>query len=133
MELIRGTRSRPRAWPLTDSDHVPLATKVQGASVLGNHAQAAVHTERLLIVAHELPNVVGSRTLLARTAAKAKDVSRRETLNAVADRGYYSGAQYLRPRTSASSHPCRSREHRVLGQQASSTSETSTICLVSPH
>jgi transposase len=48
-----------------------------------------------LIVAHEVTNVVVDRTLLAPMAAKAKTVMRSETLEALADRGYYSGEQLL--------------------------------------
>lgn len=80
---------------LTDPDSRAMATNMRGASVVGYNVQAAVDTEHHLIVAHEVTNVVVDRRLLAPMAAKAKDVLRCETLDALADRGYYSGEQLL--------------------------------------
>jgi hypothetical protein len=80
---------------LTDPDSRAMATNMRGASVVGYNVQAAVDTEHHLIVTHEVTNVVVDRTLLAPMAEKAKDVLRCETLDALADRGYYSGEQLL--------------------------------------
>ncbi|KUO67923.1 MAG: transposase [Alphaproteobacteria bacterium BRH_c36] len=80
---------------LTDPDSRAMATNMRGASVVGYNVQAAVDTEHHLIVTHEVTNVVVDRTLLAPMAAKAKDVLRCETLDALADCGYYSGEQLL--------------------------------------
>jgi len=80
---------------LTDPDSRAMATNMRGASVVGYNVQAAVDTEHHLIVAHEVTNVVVDRTLLAPMAAKTKEVLRCETLDALADRGYYSGEQLL--------------------------------------
>jgi transposase len=80
---------------LTDPDSRAMATNMRGASVVGYNVQAAVDTEHHLIIAHEVTNVVVDRTLLAPMAAKAKDVLRCETLDALADRGYYSCEQLL--------------------------------------
>lgn len=84
-----------RQISLTDPDSRAMATNMRGASVVGYNVQAAVDTEHHLIVAHEVTNVVVDRTLLAPMAAKVKDVLRCETLDALADRGYYSGEQLL--------------------------------------
>lgn len=80
---------------LTDPDSRAMATNMRGASVVGYNVQAAVDTEHHIIITHEVTNVVVDRTLLAPMAAKAKDVLRCETLDALADRGYYSGEQLL--------------------------------------
>ena len=80
---------------LTDPDSRAMATNMRGASVVGYNVQAAVDTEHHLIVAHEVTNVVVDRTLLAPMAAKAKAVMGTDTLEALADRGYYSGEQLL--------------------------------------
>ena len=72
-----------------------MATNMRGASVVGYNVQAAVDIEHHLIVAHEVTNVVVDRTLLAPMAAKAKVAMQAETLEALADRGYYSGDQLL--------------------------------------
>lgn len=80
---------------LTDPDARAMATNMRGASVVGYNVQAAVDTEHHLIVAHEVTNVVVDRTLLGRMGAKAKEAMRVEKLDALADRGYYSGEQLL--------------------------------------
>ena len=80
---------------LTDPDSRAMATNMRCASTVGYNVQAAVDTEHHLIVAHQVTNVVVDRTLLAPMAAKAKAVMRAETLEALADRGYYSGEQLL--------------------------------------
>jgi transposase len=77
---------------LTDPDARAMATNMRGASVVRYNVQAAVDTEHHLIVAHEVTNVVVDRTLLAPMAAKAKEVLRCESLDALADRGYYSNS-----------------------------------------
>lgn len=80
---------------LTDPDSRAMATNMRGASTVGYNVQAAVDTEHHLIVTHQVTNVVVDRTLLAPMAAKAKAVMRAETLEALADRGCYSGEQLL--------------------------------------
>jgi transposase len=78
---------------LTDPDARAMATNMRGASVVGYNVQAAVDTEHHLIVAHEVTNVVVDKTLLAPMAGKAKAAMQIDELNALADRGYYSGEQ----------------------------------------
>jgi transposase len=104
---------------LTDPDARAMATSMRGAGVVGYNVQVAVDAEHHLIVAHEVTNVVVDRTLLAPMAAKAKQAMRTETLEAFADRGYFSGEQLLacekigvtpyvpKPRTSNARAECR--------------------------
>jgi transposase len=80
---------------LTDPDSRAMATNMRGASTVGYNVQAAVDTEHHIIVAHEVTNVVVDRTLLAPMAAKAKEALHTDTLEALADRGYYGGEQLL--------------------------------------
>lgn len=80
---------------LTDPDSRAMATNMRGASTVGYNVQAVVDTEHHIIVAHEVTNVVVDRTLLAPMAAKAKEALRTDTLEALADRGYYGGEQLL--------------------------------------
>lgn len=80
---------------LTDPDARAMATSMRGAGVVGYNVQAAVDAEHHLIVAHEVTNVVIDKTLLAPMAAKAKQAMRTDTLEAFADRGYFSGEQLL--------------------------------------
>jgi hypothetical protein len=78
---------------LTDPDARAMATNMRGASVVGYNVQAAVDTEHHLIVAHEVTNVVVDRTLLAPMAEKTKAAMGVKQLEALADRGYFSGEQ----------------------------------------
>jgi hypothetical protein len=55
--------------------------------------QVAVETEHHLIVHHEVTNVGSDRSQLASTATAAKEVLGVETLEAVADRGYFNGEE----------------------------------------
>lgn len=78
---------------LTDPDARAMATNMRGASVVGYNVQAAVDTEHHLIVAHEVTNSVVDRALLAPMAEKTKVAMGVEQLEALADRGYFSGEQ----------------------------------------
>lgn len=78
---------------LTDPDARAMATNMRGASVVGYNVQAAVDAVHHLIVAHEVTNVVVDRNLLAPMAEKTKAAMGVEHLEALADRGYFSGEQ----------------------------------------
>lgn len=78
---------------LTDPDARAMATNMRGASVVGYNVQAAVDTEHHLIVAHEVTNAAVDRTLLAPMAEKTKAAMGVDQLEALADRGYFSGEQ----------------------------------------
>jgi len=53
--------------------------------------QVAVDTEHHLVVTHEVTNVGSDRSQLARVAKQAEAVLQTDTLEAVADRGYFNG------------------------------------------
>jgi hypothetical protein len=57
--------------------------------------QVAVDTEHHLIITHEVTNVGSDRSQLANVAKQAKAVLKVEKLEAVADRGYFNGAEIL--------------------------------------
>jgi transposase len=80
---------------LTDPDSRSMATSGRGSGVVGYNVQIAVDTEHHLIVAHEVTNSGSDRAQLANMASRAKDVLGVEKLEAVADRGYYSGEEIL--------------------------------------
>ena len=65
----------------------------RGSGVVGYNVQTAVDTENHLIVAHEVTNVGSDRSQLANTALAAKEALQVEKLDAVADRGYFSGEE----------------------------------------
>ena len=78
---------------LTDPDSRSMATSGRGSGVVGYNVQIAVDTEHHLIVHHEVTNVGSDRSQLASTATAAKEVLGVETLEAVADCGYFSGEE----------------------------------------
>jgi hypothetical protein len=80
---------------LTDPDSRSMATSGRGSGVVGYNVQVAVDTEHHLIVTHEVTNSGSDRAQLANIASQAKAVLGVDKLEAVADRGYFSGEQIL--------------------------------------
>ena len=80
---------------LTDPDARSMATSGRGSGVVGYNVQVAVETEHHLIITHEVTNVGSDRAQLATMAKEAKAVLQTERLDAVADRGYFSGEEIL--------------------------------------
>src|SRR2546430_1587854 len=80
---------------LTDPDSRSMATSGRGSGVVGYNVQVAVDTEHHLIIAHEVTNDGSDRAQLANIASQAKEVLGVDELEAVADRGYYSGEEIL--------------------------------------
>src|ERR1700749_3898090 len=80
---------------LTDPDSRSMATSGRGSGVVGYNVQVAVDTEHHLIVTHEVTNCGSDRAQLANMAMQAKAVLKTETLEAVADRGYFSSPEIL--------------------------------------
>jgi len=80
---------------LTDPDSRSMATSGRGSGVVGYNVQVAVDTEHHLIVTHEVTNSGSDRAQLANIAKQAKAVLKTETLDAVADRGYFSSPEIL--------------------------------------
>ncbi len=80
---------------LTDPDSRSMATSGRGSGVVGYNVQVAVDTGHHLIIAHEVTNTGSDRAQLANIASRAKAVLGVEKLEAVADRGYYSGEEIL--------------------------------------
>ena len=78
---------------LTDPDARSMATSGRGTGIVGYNVQVAVDAKHHLIVAHEVTNVGSDRAQLAPMAAAAREAMGKKKLQAVADRGYYSGPQ----------------------------------------
>jgi hypothetical protein len=78
---------------MTDPDSRSMATSGRGSGVVGYNVQVAVDTEHHLIVTHEVTNSGSDRAQLANVAKQAKAVLGTETLEAVADRGYFSSME----------------------------------------
>ncbi len=80
---------------LTDPDSRSMATSGRGSGVVGYNVQVAVDTEHHLIVTHEVTNSGSDRSQLANIAKQAKAVLQAQTLEAVADRGYFNSPEIL--------------------------------------
>ena len=80
---------------LTDLDARSMATSGRGSGMVGYNVQAAVDTKHHLIVAHEVTNVGTDRAQLAKMAEQAKAALETDTLDVVADRGYFKGEEIL--------------------------------------
>jgi len=80
---------------LTDPDSRSMATSGRGSGVVGYNVQVAVETENHLIITHEVTNSGSDRAQLARVGKAAKAVMQVDTLEAVADRGYFNSPEIL--------------------------------------
>jgi transposase len=98
MRGLDGIKEQLRIQPdgqlsLSDPDARSMATSGRGSGLVGYNVQAAVDAKHHLIVAHEVTNVGNDRTQLSPMAQAARDAMGKTRLQAVADRGYYSGPQ----------------------------------------
>jgi transposase len=78
---------------LTDPDARSMATRGKGTGIVGYNVQLAVDAKHHLIVAHEVSNVGHDRMQLSPMAQAAREAMDKTRLQAIADRGYYSGPQ----------------------------------------
>jgi transposase len=85
--------SQDKQISLTDPDARSMATSGKDTGTVGYNVQVAVDTQHHLIVAHEVTNVGTDRHQLADMAALACQELGSETLEVVADRGYYEGEE----------------------------------------
>jgi transposase len=100
MERLKGLEAQMLAAPdqqisLTDPDSRSMATSGRGSGVVGYNVQVAVETGHHLIVTHEVTNAGSDRAQLAHVAKETKAALQTDTLDAVADRGYFSGQEIL--------------------------------------
>src|SRR5213595_2496702 len=80
---------------LTDPDARSMATSGRGSGVVGYNVQVAVETKHHLIITHEVTNVGTDRSQLSHVAKEAKATLQAETLDVVADRGYFNSEEIL--------------------------------------
>jgi hypothetical protein len=100
MERLKGLEAQMLAAPdqqisLTDPDSRSMATSGRGSGVVGYNVQVSVDTEHHLIVTHEVTNVGNDRANLARVSKATKAILQTDTLEAVADRGYFDSQEIL--------------------------------------
>ena len=105
---------------LTDPDARSMATYGKGTGLVGYNVQTALDTDTHLIVAHEVTNVGNDRAQLATMARAAKAALETETLDAIADRGYFNGAELLACQKIGSPRPCPGRRRPGTARRACS-------------
>ncbi len=88
---VRMLEAPDKQLSLTDPDARSMTSR--GTGLVGYNVQSAVDSQHHLIVAHEVTNVGSDRSQLATMAKQAKAVLDRDTLDVVADRGYYNGTE----------------------------------------
>jgi hypothetical protein len=86
-------KSEDKQISLTDPDARSMATSGKDTGIVGYNVQTAVDTKNHLIVAHEVTNVGTDRHQLSNMAEQARTEMGVETIDAVADRGYYTGEE----------------------------------------
>ena len=84
-----------RQISLSDPDARSMATSGRGSGIVGYNVQAAVDTRHHLIVAHEVTNAGTDRAQLCHMAKRTKAALEADTLDVVADRGYFSSKEIL--------------------------------------
>lgn len=72
-----------------------MATSGRGSGIVGYNVQSAVDTKHHLIITHEVTNVESDRSQLSRMTEQARIAIGSDTIEAVADRGYYSGGEIV--------------------------------------
>jgi hypothetical protein len=77
----------------TDADARSMISQAKGTGMVGYNVQAAVDTKHHLIVAHEVTNVGSDRAQLTKMANAAREAMDKRRLQALADRGYFSGPE----------------------------------------
>ncbi len=80
---------------LTDPDARSMATSGRGTGLVGYNVQTAVDATHHLIVTHEVINEGHDRHQLHHMAQHAKEAIGAETLEVVADRGYFTSEELL--------------------------------------
>lgn len=86
------TREDPQV-STTDPDSRSMTSDGRATGVVGYNVQAAVDTKHHLIVAHEVTKEGSDRGQLANMADQARAAMGKTKLEAIADRGYFSGPQ----------------------------------------
>ena len=78
---------------LTDPDARAMTSKSHSVYTVGYNVQSAVDTKHHLIVTHEVTNVGIDKDQLSPMAEKARDALGAETIEVVADKGYFNGEE----------------------------------------
>ena len=88
---VRMLEAPDQQLSLTDPD--ARSMRHRGSGIVGYNLQTAVDVDHHLIVAHEVTNALSDRRQLTRMAQQAKTALQTDSINVLADRGYYSGQE----------------------------------------
>jgi hypothetical protein len=80
---------------LTDPDARAMATGGRGSGVVGYNVQSVVEAEHHLIVAHDVVMTGSDRQQLVAMSGRAKAAMGMDSLEMLADRGYFSGEEIV--------------------------------------
>lgn len=86
---VRMLEAPDQQLSLTDPDARSMNSR--GSGMVGYNVQSAVDSRHHLIITHDVTNVGSDRSQLAAVAKQTKAVLECDTLEVVADRGYYNG------------------------------------------
>ncbi len=92
---VQMMQSEDKQISLTDRDARAMATSGRGSGIVGYNVQNSVDTKHHLIVSHEVTNKGSDRGQLSGAAEQARTAIGSETIEVVADRGYYAGEEIL--------------------------------------
>ena len=100
MQRLKALEAEMLATPdhqlsLTDPDARSMATSGRGSGIVGYNVQIAVDTKHHLIPSHEVVNEGTDRSQLSPMSKKTKEDLGTDTLDVVADRGYFDSQEIL--------------------------------------
>ena len=98
MRRMDDIKERLKAEPdeqlsMTDPDARSMKSQAKGTGLVGYNVQTVVDARHHLIVEHEVTNVGSDRAQLSKMALAAREAMGKKSLQAYADRGYFSGLE----------------------------------------
>lgn len=96
MQAVKQELDKAPDGQLSQTDPDARSMKTRGTGVVGYNVQATVEAKHHLIIDHEVTNIPSDRAQLSSMATRARDVLKKESITAIADRGYYNSEELLK-------------------------------------
>ena len=96
MQAVKQELDKAPDGQLSQTDPDARSMKTRGTGVVGYNVQASVEARHHLIIDHEVTNVPSDRAQLSSMATRARDVLQKDSITAIADRGYYNSEELLK-------------------------------------